>query len=130
MCFCHLTAPAVRCAGAGLDTRPWRLALGRDVSWFEVDLPSMTSFKHSCMERAGMQAAAAPSDAGKGLGERQCATAVRLVGVTACGAVCHQQLCLLDVTAVAALCATHIPVFPAECMSGSGLAVLLFERGG
>ncbi|GAB4814181.1 hypothetical protein N2152v2_001227 [Parachlorella kessleri] len=47
--------------GAGLDTRPWRLHLGHDISWFEVDLPDMAAFKRDSMERAGL-AAEAPAD--------------------------------------------------------------------
>ncbi len=52
-------------AGAGLDTRPWRLVLGHDVNWFEVDQEDMVSFKHHCMERAGMRATAPACNAGK-----------------------------------------------------------------
>lgn len=40
---------------AGLDTRPYRLALPRDLRWIEVDLPALVSFKEACLE--GEQAA-------------------------------------------------------------------------
>ncbi|GAB4814180.1 hypothetical protein N2152v2_001226 [Parachlorella kessleri] len=48
--------------GAGLDTRPWRLELGHDISWFEVDLPDMTAFKRERMKHGGLTAAAASGD--------------------------------------------------------------------
>jgi len=35
--------------GAGLDTRPWRLALSPDLRWIEVDLPEMLSYKTNAM---------------------------------------------------------------------------------
>ena len=55
-----------RNAGAGLDTRPWRLHLGHDITWFEVDLPDMTAFKRDSMERAGL-AAETPADCNAGV---------------------------------------------------------------
>ena len=35
---------------AGLDTRPWRLPLPRDLRWFDVDLPAMTEYKIRAMQ--------------------------------------------------------------------------------
>jgi methyltransferase (TIGR00027 family) len=35
--------------GAGLDTRPWRLAFSPDLRWIEVDLPEMLSYKTNAM---------------------------------------------------------------------------------
>jgi len=35
--------------GAGLDTRPWRLELPRDLRWIEVDFPEMLSYKTQAM---------------------------------------------------------------------------------
>src|SRR5258705_3224441 len=34
---------------AGLDTRPWRLALPPTLQWFDVDLPDMTAYKADAM---------------------------------------------------------------------------------
>ena len=34
---------------AGLDTRPWRLALPASLRWFDVDLPGMTEYKATAM---------------------------------------------------------------------------------
>lgn len=34
---------------AGLDTRPWRLALPPTLQWFDVDLPEMVAYKSSVM---------------------------------------------------------------------------------
>ena len=34
---------------AGLDTRPWRLALPATLQWFDVDLPAMTAYKQEQM---------------------------------------------------------------------------------
>lgn len=34
---------------AGLDTRPWRLALPASLRWFDVDLPEMTEYKATAM---------------------------------------------------------------------------------
>jgi len=36
--------------GAGLDTRPWRLDLPRDLRWIEVDLPAISDYKRSILE--------------------------------------------------------------------------------
>ena len=36
--------------GAGLDTRPWRLELPRDLRWIEADFPEMLSYKARAME--------------------------------------------------------------------------------
>jgi methyltransferase (TIGR00027 family) len=33
--------------GAGLDTRPWRLDLPRDLRWIEVDFPDMLDYKYA-----------------------------------------------------------------------------------
>src|SRR5579883_2858453 len=33
--------------GAGLDTRPWRMDLPRDLRWLEVDFPVMLNYKTS-----------------------------------------------------------------------------------
>ena len=35
--------------GAGLDTRPWRLELPRDLRWIEADFPEMLSYKARAM---------------------------------------------------------------------------------
>jgi len=35
--------------GAGLDTRPWRLELPRDLRWIEADFPEILSFKTRAM---------------------------------------------------------------------------------
>ena len=35
--------------GAGLDTRPWRLELPRDLLWIEADFPEMLSYKARAM---------------------------------------------------------------------------------
>ena len=34
---------------AGLDTRPYRLALPQDLRWIEVDLPDLVTFKDACL---------------------------------------------------------------------------------
>jgi methyltransferase (TIGR00027 family) len=34
---------------AGLDTRPWRLALPASLRWFDIDLPGMTEYKATAM---------------------------------------------------------------------------------
>lgn len=34
---------------AGLDTRPHRLALPRELRWIEVDLPNLVSYKEACL---------------------------------------------------------------------------------
>src|SRR4051812_36718837 len=39
--------------GAGLDTRPYRLALPASLQWFEIDLPSMVSYKNAALAGAG-----------------------------------------------------------------------------
>ena len=39
----------VRNLGAGLDTRPWRLALPGGLRWIEVDLPRMIEYKSAIM---------------------------------------------------------------------------------
>jgi hypothetical protein len=36
-------------AGAGLDTRPWRLQLPPDLRWLEVDFPAILDYKDSLM---------------------------------------------------------------------------------
>jgi methyltransferase (TIGR00027 family) len=36
----------VLCLGAGLDTRPYRLDLPRDLTWIEVDYPDIVAFKN------------------------------------------------------------------------------------
>jgi len=36
-------------AGAGLDTRPWRLELPPDLRWLEVDFPAILDYKDSLM---------------------------------------------------------------------------------
>ncbi len=38
--------------GAGLDTRPYRLAVPASLQWFEIDLPSMVSYKESAVAGA------------------------------------------------------------------------------
>jgi len=43
--------------GAGLDARAFRLAVPRDVHWFELDLPDVLAFKQAVLDR---QAATAP----------------------------------------------------------------------
>jgi methyltransferase (TIGR00027 family) len=35
--------------GSGLDTRPWRLELPRDLRWIEVDFPAMLEYKEALM---------------------------------------------------------------------------------
>jgi methyltransferase (TIGR00027 family) len=35
--------------GAGLDTRPWRLNLPKDLRWIEVDFPAMLKYKNAVM---------------------------------------------------------------------------------
>jgi methyltransferase (TIGR00027 family) len=35
--------------GAGLDTRPYRLALPRSLRWFELDLPDLIGYKNECL---------------------------------------------------------------------------------
>ena len=35
---------------AGLDARPWRLPLPRDLRWFDVDLPAITEYKREAMK--------------------------------------------------------------------------------
>jgi methyltransferase (TIGR00027 family) len=37
---------------AGLDTRPYRLALSEDLRWIEVDLPDLIAFKEGCLADA------------------------------------------------------------------------------
>jgi methyltransferase (TIGR00027 family) len=52
--------------GAGLDTRPWRLAaLPRGVRWFEVDLPEVAAAKRELLASLGaaLEAGAAPAAA-------------------------------------------------------------------
>ncbi|WP_024803845.1 SAM-dependent methyltransferase [Nocardia sp. BMG51109] len=39
--------------GAGLDTRPFRMDLPEEVSWFDIDLPATFEFKEPVLERAG-----------------------------------------------------------------------------
>jgi len=39
----------VVCAGAGLDTRPWRLDLPPQLRWIEVDFPAMLDYKDALM---------------------------------------------------------------------------------
>ncbi len=39
------TVSTVLNLGAGLDTRPWRLDLPRDLRWIEVDFPAMLDYK-------------------------------------------------------------------------------------
>lgn len=51
----ELGARTVVNLGAGLDTRPWRLALPADLRWIEVDFPEMLDYK------AGLLAAERPS---------------------------------------------------------------------
>lgn len=38
--------------GAGMDTRPWRLELSGDVSWFDVDQPTTVSLKQKLLADA------------------------------------------------------------------------------
>ncbi len=40
----------VVCVGAGLDTRPWRLELPRDLRWIEVDFAAMLDFKEALLK--------------------------------------------------------------------------------
>eukprot|EP00887_Chlorella_sp_A99_P000961 scaffold5.g961.t1 len=64
--------------GAGLDTRPWRLTLGHDVSWFEVDMPDSVAFKHGLLERAGVQTVAPVGTfSGGGAGAGRCGEVAR-----------------------------------------------------
>ena len=62
------TAPAttVLCLGAGLDTRPYRLALPSALVWIEVDFPATIAYKeehlqgevpHCRLERSGVDLA-------------------------------------------------------------------------
>src|SRR5580698_10572786 len=39
----------VLCVGCGLDTRPWRLDLPRDLRWIEVDFADMLDYKEGLM---------------------------------------------------------------------------------
>ncbi len=39
----------ILCLGAGLDTRPWRLALPADLRWIEVDFPALLEYKGQAM---------------------------------------------------------------------------------
>jgi O-methyltransferase involved in polyketide biosynthesis len=50
--------------GAGLDARPWRLALPKGVAWFEVDLPEVAAAKRAALARAGAATAAAAGAGG------------------------------------------------------------------
>jgi methyltransferase (TIGR00027 family) len=44
-------AGTVLSAGAGLDTRPWRLELPPDLRWIEVDFPAMLDYKEPLMAK-------------------------------------------------------------------------------
>lgn len=46
--------------GAGLDARPWRLALP-GVAWFDVDCEAITTVKRAELEKAGAQLEAGPA---------------------------------------------------------------------
>ena len=41
--------------GAGLDTRPWRLNLGPDVTVYDIDQRDMTDFKRARLSAADAQ---------------------------------------------------------------------------
>lgn len=41
--------------GSGMDTRPWRLPLPPNTSWFEVDKPDVAAAKAAALARAGVQ---------------------------------------------------------------------------
>lgn len=43
------TVDTVLNLGAGLDTRPWRLELPRDLRWIEVDFPAMLDYKSNLL---------------------------------------------------------------------------------
>lgn len=45
----HDSIGVVLSVGAGLDTRPWRLALPPDLRWIEADFPEMLSYKTRAM---------------------------------------------------------------------------------
>ncbi len=40
----------VLCVGAGLDARPWRMALPGDLLWVEVDFAPILDYKHSVLK--------------------------------------------------------------------------------
>jgi len=44
-------ADAILNLGAGLDTRPYRLDLPRDLTWIEVDFPNVISYKSSKLQK-------------------------------------------------------------------------------
>jgi hypothetical protein len=47
--------------GAGMDTRPWRLALPPDTHWFELDQADVLGAKVATMRAAGAQLEDAPT---------------------------------------------------------------------
>ena len=52
--------------GAGMDTRPWRLDLPPNVTWFEVDRPDVMRAKQRELVFAGAQISGSTGDSNGG----------------------------------------------------------------
>jgi hypothetical protein len=70
LCLFALLSGQVVMLGAGMDTRPWRLPLDPQVSWFEVDRADVLAAKQRALQEAGAgftaaASTAAPTDSSK-----------------------------------------------------------------